>query len=275
MHPLYLFLKKYYYYFLFLILEIISGSLLVQFNEHQNTVISGFTGKISGRFNNLCNHFSEYLYLKRTNELLSQELIQLQEKNTHSWYVSDSLSFITRDTSHILEFKYIGAKVISNSTNARNNYMMINKGSIQGVKKNMGAVVGKNIVGQVVSVTDHFSWIMTLLNKNSKISGKFLKNNQLVNIEWHGGDYKKGIVSEIPKHFEINKGDTIITSGNSEVFPEGFLIGTIESFIEQKNENFNQAIILYATDFNGIGYIEIVVDLFQHEKDSLRLSITE
>jgi len=139
----------------------------------------------------------------------------------------------------------------------------------------MGVIAGDNIVGQVVNASTHFSWIMSVLHKESRLSAKFLKNNQLVSVEWPGGDYQEGIVMEIPKHLQILPGDTIITSGNSEVFPEGILIGTIEKLTEREDENFNTARIRFTTDFNGLGYVEVVVDMFKAEKDSLRASFQE
>jgi rod shape-determining protein MreC len=109
-----------------------------------------------------------------------------------------------------------------------------------------------------------------MLNKDSKISGKFKKNNQLVNVEWPGGNYRYGSVKEVPKHVNIKEGDTIVTSGNSDIFPEGILIGTISGFTIATDENFNYGAILFSTDFNSLGYIEIVVDLMRKEKEELK-----
>jgi len=149
---------------------------------------------------------------------------------------------------------------------------MINKGKIHGVEPHMGIISGDKIVGQVISVSRHFSWIMSVLHKDTKLSAKFLKNNQLVNIEWPGGNIRKGIVKEIPKHIRVMKGDTIITSGNSEIFPEGILIGTIDEILEKPDENFNMAKISFLTDFNGLGYVEVVIDMFRKEKVELKAS---
>jgi rod shape-determining protein MreC len=91
-------------------------------------------------------------------------------------------------------------------------------------------------------------------------------------VEWNGGNYRTGTVREIPKHVVIQPGDTIITSGNSEVFPEGILIGTIEDFTIAPDENFNTATILFSTDFNSLGYVEVVVDMMRKEKDDLKAS---
>jgi rod shape-determining protein MreC len=257
---------------LFLLLEGVSLSLFFNFNEFQNTSFYGISASLSGGINNTYRNISEYFNLKKTNQTLVEEMAVLHSRLPEAYYKSDVHSFYRNDTVFMLQYRYISAKVISNTTNLRNNFLMINKGSMQGVRNHMGVIIGNRIVGQVVSVSPHFSWIMSMLNKDSKISGKFKKNNQLVNVEWNGGSYRFGSVKEIPKHVEMHVGDTIITSGNSDIFPEGILIGTISEYTIASDENFNSGSILFSTDFNSLGYIEVVVDLMRKEKEDLKAS---
>jgi len=266
------FLRRNYFILLFLFLETVSLILFFNFNEFQNTAIYNASSTVSGGLNSLFRNFSEYFSLRETNKRLVEELARLHSQLPGAYYRSDRYSWYHNDTLYKLQYRYISAKVISNSTNKRNNFVMINKGSYQGIKNHMGVILGNRIVGQVVGVSTHFSWIMSMLNKESRISGKIKKNNQLVNIEWPGGNYRHGSVKEIPKHVEVRIGDTIITSGNSDIFPEGILIGTISDYTVAQDENFNYATILFSTDFNSLGYVEIVVDLMRQEKENLKAS---
>jgi len=252
------------------LLETVSLSLFFNFNEFQNTAVYNISSTLTGGINITYRNISEYFSLKKTNQTLVEEMAKLHSRLPDAYYKSDVYSFYRNDTVYQLQYRYISAKVVSNTTNLRNNFLMINKGSLQGVRNHMGVIIGNRIVGQVVSVSAHFSWVMSMLNKDSKISGKFKKNNQLVNVEWSGGNYRYGSVKEIPKHIDIKEGDTIITSGNSEIFPEGILIGTISDFTVATDENFNYGTILFSTDFNSIGYVEIVVDLMRKEKEDLK-----
>lgn len=272
MRNLFLFLREHYFYFLFFFLEILSLILLFNFNDFQGSSLYGISNALTGTVNSTYNGISEYFTLKQTNKVLIEELAKLHSRMPDAYYKSDLNVYYKKDTIVKLEYRYISAKVISNSTNKRNNFLMINKGSMHGIKNHMGVVIGNRLVGQVVGVSPHFSWIMSMLNKDSHVSGKFKKNNQLVNVEWNGGSYRKGQVKEIPKHIVMVKGDTIITSGNSNIFPEGLLIGTISGFNVPKDENFNNGELVFATDFNSLGYVEIVVDLLRDEKESLKAS---
>ncbi|HZX63456.1 MAG TPA: rod shape-determining protein MreC [Bacteroidales bacterium] len=266
------FLQKQYIYFLFLALEAISLLLLFNNNEYQNNALTYVSNGFAGSVLNMSSNVSEYFSLRRVNRILAEDNAKLHSNHSEAFYKADTDSFYQNDTLYKLEYRYISAKVINNSTNKRNNFLMLNKGHRQGIENHMGVIMGDRIVGQVVSVSDHFCWVMSLLNKDSRISGKFKKNNQLVNIEWGGGDYQIGDVKEIPKHVVIHKGDTIITSGNSDIFPEGLLIGTIDHFTIAQEENFNYASIRFATDFNSLSFVEVLIDMMRKEKEDLKNS---
>jgi rod shape-determining protein MreC len=272
MRNLFLFLREHYFYFLFLLLESFSLVLFFNYNEFQGSALYTVSNAVSGSVNSLFSGISEYFSLRKTNRVLIEEMAKLHSRIPEAFYITDRNVYYRKDSVVKLEYKYISAKVISNSTNRRNNFLMIDKGSIHGILNHMGVIIGNKIIGQVVSVSPHFSWIMSMLNKDSRISGKFKKNNQLVNVEWNGGNYRKGQVREIPKHIRMVVGDTIITSGNSDIFPEGLLIGTISDFRIAQDENFNNGEILFSTDFNSLGYVEVVVDLMRKEKEDLKSS---
>jgi len=272
MRNLFVFLRERYFYFLFLFLETISLGLLVNNNEFQKSSLFSVSNNLSGTVNILFSNISEYFSLRKTNSVLIEEMARLHSRIPEAFYVTDKNVFYKKDSIVRLEYKYISAKVISNSTNKRNNFLMINKGSRHGIVNHMGVIIGNNVVGQVVGVSPHFSWIMSLLNKDSRVSGKFKKNDQLVNVEWDGINYRIGQLKEIPKHIRMVKGDTIITSGNSDIFPQGLMIGNISDFTIATDENFNYGQIFFSTDFNSLGYVEVVVDLMRQEKEALKSS---
>jgi rod shape-determining protein MreC len=266
------FFRKHYFYFLFLFLEVLSLVLIFNFNEYQNSALSRLSANVAGSILTLSSDISEYFSLTRTNKILADDNASLHSYLRDAFYRTDTHSYYHKDTLYKLEYKYISARVISNSTNKRNNFLMLNKGTLHGIENHSGVIIGNRIVGQIVSVSQHFCWVMSVLNKDTKISGKFRKNGQLVNIEWDGGNYRRGEVKEIPKHVVMEKGDTIITSGNSDIFPEGLIIGTINDYTIAQDENFNNATLLFSTDFNSLSYVEIVIDMMRKEKDALKAS---
>ncbi|NOX86148.1 MAG: rod shape-determining protein MreC [Chlorobi bacterium] len=264
MRNLFSLLWKYQFFIIFLILE--TFSLILLFNNYSyhrslyfNTA-SDFTGKFYSVYGNIENYFS----LKNENRQLLEENALLKNKLSLARVYTDSLLSDTNSS-----YYYIPAHVISNSVNKRNNLILIDKGRVDSVKTEMGVVSSTGIAGIVIGVSDHYAVVMSMLHRNSRISGRVMKNGQLVNIIWKGRDYTQGEVTDIPTHFTLSKGDTIITSGNSLIFPPGILIGTIESNQQSNNQELGHATLNFSTDFNRLEYVYIIKNREKEEQEKL------
>ena len=113
---------------------------------------------------------------------------------------------------------------------------MLDKGWRSGIKKDMGVVTPEGVVGIIIDVSENYSSGISVLHKDTRISGRIKKNNQLVNVSWDGVNYRLGNISHIPTFVNLLPGDTILTSGNSQIFPEGLMIGTVE-YVDDEMEN--------------------------------------
>ena len=171
-------------------------------------------------------------------------------------------TFVSRDSL----FLYLPARVISNSINNRNNFIMIDKGMQDGVEKEMGVVSLHGLAGIVIGVSDHYAYVMSMLHRNSRISAKIKKDNQLVNVVWEGIDYTNGTVIDIPSHIVLNPGDTIVTSGHSLIFPEGIDIGTVVEQEKSADKAFGNAKLAFSIDFNSLLYVFVIRNLNKTEQ---------
>ena len=86
---------------------------------------------------------------------------------------------------------------------------------------------------------------------------------------WDGEDPTIALLEELPRHTVFHKGDTIVTSGFSSVFPEGIPIGTIISDKKGQNENFFTLKVKLRTDFTKLSTVRVVVNNMKEEIDSL------
>ncbi len=249
---------------LFVILEIVSLLFLSRTYSYHGSVTYSATSDVSGNFFSVYSSITDYLYLKKENDLLAEENVTLKNKLNSSFLVTDT-QFVYRDSL----FQYIPVKVVSNSVSKRNNFIMVNKGRNHGVKKEMGVVSPTGIVGVVIGVSKNYSIIMSMLNQNMRISGRIKNSGQLVNVIWDNIDYMFGTVIDIPSHIRLLPGDTIITSGNSLIFSEGINIGTIESHELDSNKKLSTATLRYSNDFTGLNHIYIIDNLMRMEQDSL------
>ena len=169
------FLIRQYFFFLFLILEIISFILIVQNNYYQRSGFINSTNQISSKILSSINDISQYFSLKDANRKLSEENARLLSESKKFYMKTDSRIFYYSDTLYRQQYEFISAKVVENSINKRNNYLTINKGSIHGITKDMGVITSSGIVGIVREVSQNFSSIISVLNKETKVSVKVKK----------------------------------------------------------------------------------------------------
>lgn len=269
MRQLLTFLWKYNFFLLFLLLEVLAFVMLVNDTFYQRSVVIGATNKLTGSANNTFNNITDYFYLKRINEKLARENALLRAHIPSSFLAADTNIFFVKDTLYRQQFQYISATVISNSTSKRNNYIMLNKGRKDGIERDMAVIAADGVVGMVKDVSWNFCSVMSLLNSKSRISAKIKKNNQLGTIMWDGSSSRTALLREVPTHVMLKRGDTIITSGFSHLFPEGIMVGTVNGHYVNAGDNFYTIHVKLSTDFNAIGYVMVVKNLIRQEEKQL------
>jgi rod shape-determining protein MreC len=178
-----------------------------------------------------------------------------------------------KDTLYGQQYTFTVAKVISNSTTLRNNYIMLNKGKRHGIVRDMAVFNSDGIVGTVVSVTDNFSWVMSILNQHTRLSARINRLNQMGTIVWKGGSPAIGTLLDIPAHVKIKRGDTISTSGYSHIFPEGIMAGTVEKIYVESGDHFYTIDFRFSADLNSLQYVYIVKNLLRDEQDELSKNV--
>ena len=263
------FLLRQHFFFLFLLLEVTSFILLVQNNFYQRSSFINSTNTFTGNILVTLNNISQYFSLKDANLKLAEENARLLNESKKYYMKTDEHVFLYKDTLYRQQYEFVSAKVIGNTTNNRNNYLTLNKGSRQGIQKDMGVITSNGIVGIVKEVSLNFSSVISVLHKDTKISAKVKKNGHLGTVNWSGGDYRYGELIDIPTHVKPTLGDTVITSGYSSSFPEGIMIGTISDFEIEKGDNFYTITIKFSTDFNNISYAYIIRNIMKEELDKL------
>ena len=272
MRNILVFIIRYHFLLIFLLLEFISVTLLVNSTYYQSSAILKAGSRVTGRFYTTVSDATDYLKLRTTNEHLAQENAMLRQMKGVSYLRNDTNTFWVNDTLYKQQYKYIVAKVVLNTVGKRNNYIMLDKGSRSGIQKDMAVITPTGIAGTVVNVSENFSWVMSMLNKHTRISGKILKNGQMGTVVWNGIDHLYGTLTDIPAHVKIARGDTIVSSGFSYIFPAGLMIGTITDFRVEQGEHFYTIPFKFSVDFNSLQYVYVVKNLMKEEQESLEKS---
>ena len=260
------FIARYHFFSLFLLLEIISFLLIFSFNYYPQAVYFKLATSFNGKVREINASIANFYKLKSTNRQLAIENSILRSSLPSSFLAVDTNVFWHHDTLYRQRYKYITAHVIGNSLGKRNNYIMIDKGSREGVGIDMGVIGPQGVVGIVVTVSDHFASIMPVLHSATMISAKLKKNNELTSVIWKGGNPFKASLINLPGQVQISKEDSVVTSGYSLIFPEGILIGTIDHFHLNTDDNYYDADILLSTRFGSLSYVYVVQNLLRDEQ---------
>ena len=274
MRSLLRFIVRFNFVIIFIIIEFASLSIAFQYNQYQKAGVVSFVQNITGFYHSKIFSITEYLNLRETNEILSKENARLKNILEQA-YRSDEIFFYKQvDADTKQQYYMTSAKIINNSVNKKHNYLTLNKGTEHGISREMAVVSPEGVVGVIYDASNKFSTVISLLNTNLKISAKLKKNDYFGSLAWDGKDYRHAILSEIPYHVNLVKGDTIVTSGHSSIFPENILVGVIEDF-STKSGNFYEINVRLSTNFKRIRYINVISNLSKKEQLELENSFPD
>ncbi|MDE6499995.1 MAG: rod shape-determining protein MreC [Rikenella sp.] len=273
MLKLLLFLKRIHYVLLFLALEAIAVGVFLNSNVYQKARISGVSNRLVSGIYDKWADLSGYFGLRAENDRLIDEIARLRSELTSRAYL-DSMASGQNDTLASLQYyQYQPARVIRNSISKRENYLTIDRGTLDGVEPKMALVGDAGIVGYVMYCSDHFSVAMSILNVNEfKTSGCIKGSDFAGSIYWDGLSHREVILDEIPKYADMQVGDTIVTTTYSYIFPPDQPIGTVESF-EMVNGTFYKVRVRLFVDLARIRHVYVVRYLEQEERHALESTI--
>jgi rod shape-determining protein MreC len=241
---------------LFLLLLGISLSLTIQSHSFHRSKIISSANFLSGGVYEKVNNLNEYLNLKTQNDALALENAKLK-----------SLLFNSEDTTAVPKLDslkgvkledIIVSKVIHNSYNVYENYLTLNSGELQGVKTDMGVINSLGIIGIIENTSPKYATVISILNKRTQINAKIKKSNHFGSLNWNGKSTGFVQLTDLPRLALIKIGDTIVTGGQSVIFPENINIGTIAKIYRDTQTNFYTLDIKLFNDMTNLGHVYII-----------------
>lgn len=266
MREIFVFLKKYHFTVIFLLLEGIAFYLLFRNNEYQSHIYETEATSIYSYIYKKTYNLNSYFRLKENNKILLEENEVL--KNKLLYFEKNSMdSILPRNEIH---YSYVRAGNVNISYNLNKNIMTIDKGYSSGVMPEMGVTSYAGVVGVVKDVSKNFAIVIPLININLRLSAKIKRNNYYGSLQWDGKDYRYTYLYDIPYHLEVFKGDTIITSGLSSIFPTEEPIGVV-SDVTYSSQNFVTIRIKMFVDFRKINNVYVLKNALKDEQKQLEI----
>ena len=269
MESLLAFFKRFNYVFVFLLLEILAIIFISQNSHYQGSKLVHAGNSIAGGCYNMAARVGDYFGLRHENDLLAEENAKLRAQLAESYISYNKQVFTHEDTVYRLRYSYTEAKVVKSSWNQQNNYLMINKGHRQGIKEDQAVISPQGIVGVVVNATDNFATVMPVLHSNSCNSVRINRINTNGSLVWKGGDFRYATLIDIPTTYKLHLNDTVVTSGMANDFPEGVMVGFVESATSERGSGFYTIKVRLATEFTKLDHVYIINNNFKAEQDTL------
>jgi rod shape-determining protein MreC len=262
----FLFIRKYSNFLFFLLLQMTALSFLFRYNNYHEAAFMNVAGEFTGSINQRYSKVEYYFRLKNINEQLEAENLHLNQLLRENYERPDGNEKAVMDTvqtdslREIRKYTWLGAKVVGSTVNTQLNFITIHRGSLQDVRPNMGVMSPQGIVGTVVNVSDNYASVMTLLHRQYKVVVKLKNGGERGTVEWDGISPMFVTLKDIPKSAKLQKGDSVVTSPTSSLFPGNLMVGTIAEIVDDKSSNFYTLKVKPATNFFNVEYVYVIAN---------------
>jgi rod shape-determining protein MreC len=253
----------------------VSLGILIRYNETYQVVFSNIANEATGKVGAQYNGIENYFRLKKTNDALVAENAELRGLLKQSFEGPDTSSVIKIDSllkdtlGRVRKFRFLPAKIVNNDISDQNNYITLYRGAKQGAKVDMGVIGPQGIIGKVILVSDNYSRVMSLLNRNTKVSAMTKTGFYTGLVDWDGKDPRYVTLHNIPKSAKVKIGDTVLTSNLSGSYPPGIMVGTITAIQGDPASGFFELKLRTATDFYSVQYAYLVDNMIWAEQKEL------
>jgi rod shape-determining protein MreC len=267
MQELFVFIYKRRAFFSFILLELLALWLVFNQNSYQHFAYLSTSNRLSAEIFDATSSTQSYFDLASRNDSLAKEnaLLRNELSNSQNGYGS---------VPGKITYQHIAARAINNSVSFVNNYLTIDRGSLDGLQPGMGVMGTNGVVGKVKACSKHFSTVYSVLHANMPISSQLKKNKHLCTTKWEGYDYTEASLLNLPMHVVVEVGDTVVTSGHNAVFPPEAAIGIVSHVEKRPDEIFQTVRLKLSTDFANLDHVYVVKNIYLSEKDSLEKTST-
>ncbi len=275
MRNVFLFIARFSNLLFFLFLQVLALSMLFRYNKFHQAAYMNVANEVTGRFYVRYNKIETYFSLQKENERLRMQNADLLNKLKADFAAPDSSMQLVTDTFRVdsleqyRKFLYLPAKIIGNAVDGQNNFITLHRGSKQGVDVNMAVIGPEGVIGKIVNVSSNMSVAMSLLHRKNSVVALLKKGGGFGEVTWDGKDPRFVTLSNIPRTIKVAKGDTVVTSSYSDIFPPGKVVGYVAEVREDKSSSTYSLKLKTATDFYSVQHAYIVKNIQKAEMDSL------
>lgn len=261
----------------FVLLQCISLFLWSQSNQLADTYIGKKIISANGYISEKTTYAKSFLSLDQENKKLQQANATLQKKIYYYQNQNQNKpQFTKKDTlEKVYQYTYLPVKIITNSINKQNNSIIINRGYQHGIRKGMGVVTERGIVGSVKHVSNKYAAVQSLLSAQLKTTAQIKNDQNFGTLIWEGKEPNVMLLTELSKFIQVNKNDTIQTYGGRSIYPRFHPIGTVDTVFINPTDGTNNIRVNLFEDFTRLQNAYVVKNIDIEEIIALEDSINQ
>ena len=251
---------------LFIVLETFSIVMVVKEGVVQRYKVLGAVRSVESWFWERTSKVSYYFNYKTENERLTAENLQLRQQLSRYAAAQAELDSVVRIVEPM--YTFIGATVIRNTVDRQHNFLILDRGSAEGVEAGMGVVTSRGVIGIVGAVSRHYSYVKSLLGTDQSVSAKLAGSGAFGPMVWTGASPDIAQLSQIPVHIQAAPGDTVLSSGYSTIYPPDIPLGGVVSSTVSQGSSQVITVRLFE-DFRSLRNVYVVKNNRKEEMEGL------
>jgi rod shape-determining protein MreC len=225
--------------------------------------ISGILNRVAITLNNTTRDLAEIQSLQERNaeleETLAQfqaELVELREITSDYQRLADLLDYISSQENQ----EFVTAEIIALDESGFLSTLVINRGSRDGIAKDMPVVTREGLIGRVMDISANAAQVQLITDSNSAVSARLQTTRVEGSVE---GEFPGRLkLTFVPLGEQIQEGDLVITSGLGGNFPPDIVIGQVSSIRQVESGLYQEAEVQSLIDFERLEFV-LVVTSFQ------------
>ena len=256
-------------FLLFLLLFIFSIGLTIQSHSYHKSKFINSTNVLTGGIYEGASGISDYFKLRSQNDILIEENNALRNRLLNGNPAINKEGYQVDSTNYNGNYRIQSAKVINNNYSASKNYITLNKGLKDSIKEDLAVITSKGIVGIVDNTSNSYARVLSILNTKSSINAQLKSTNHIGSLKWDARSSEMVQLTDISKFAPVKEGDTIVTGGQSSIFPQGILIGSIDSYVlDISGDTYTVQVKLF-NDMTNLGHVYVIENLDKEEIEQL------
>ena len=260
MYGIYLTIVKYKDHFIFAFAVVFSTFILLNNKNPKMSIVRGKATEVVSFFSSPFTWVQSLISLEKENQLLREKNLVL------SLQVESMLNLQNENNAlmEMLEFKknekFIikSAKVVNKGIQPNLLSIIIDRGTVDGVKNELPVLTPKGVVGKTIETSRNNSIVQLISDANFRLSTRILPSGATGILRFINGETAE--IREVQKNVAVNIGDKVVTSGFSDIYPAGLPVGTVKGVYQDRGSFQKVVSITLPNDLNAFQHVFIIAE---------------